>query len=249
MSSELAIVAGATGSLGGAIARRLTEKGLHVIAIARNSDALANLASNNPGITPLVGDMGDNAIIECLQSAVTRPIRIAVQAVGLPIRPKDAPFDPNSLGIAVNIKAGGLMRLVTGLEGRFSKGSRLVVLGGYHGFEPDPTAIGPGATNAALANLVRILSHRLGSLGASVHMVSPGPVDTPRIRNLADDASRIRGIPASEILAQWCAESTSGQLITTDQVAWAVAMLLDAEASALHGSVLHMDGGRRRGIV
>lgn len=249
MSAELAIVAGATGSLGGAIVRRLTEKGLKVIAIARSAAALDSLAAGNPHITPIVGDMADNAIIDTLRNAVTGPVRMAVQAVGLPIRPKDAAFDPNTLGVGVNIKVGGLMRLVTALEGRLTQGSRLVVLGGYHGFEPDPTAIGPGVTNAALANLVRILSHRLGSQGASVHMVSPGPVDTPRIRKLADDASRIRGIPAAEILSQWCAESTLPQLVTTDQVAWAVALLLDAEASALHGSVLHMDGGRRRGIV
>lgn len=249
MPEDIAVVAGATGALGGAIARRLTERGLHVYGVARSADALADLAAANPRITPVVGDMGDNAVIETIRAAVPGPVRIAVQAVGLPIRPKDAAFDPNSLGNAVNIKAGGLMRLMTALENHLQSGSRVVVLGGYHGFEPDPTAIGPGVTNAALANLVRILSHGLGSRGVSINLISPGPVDTPRIRKLADDASRMRGIPAEEILQQWCDESTLPQLITTDQVAWAVAMLLDPEAIALHGSVLHMDGGRRRGMI
>lgn len=254
---ELAVVAGATGALGRAITCRLTERGLHVLAIARSAEALQALAAGNPRITPMVGDMADNGVIDTIRCALTRPggaalsgpVRIAVQAVGLPIRARDAAFDPASLGVAVNIKAGGLLRLASALEGHLQPGSRLAVLGGYHGFEPDPTAIGPGVTNAALANLVRILSHRFGAQGVSVHMVSPGPVDTPRIRKLADDASRQRGIPAAEILAQWCAESSLPQLITTDQVAWAVALLLDPEASALHGSVLHLDGGRRRGIL
>ena len=145
MTTELAVVAGATGSLGSAIARRLTSRGLNVLAVARSGDALAALAADNPRITPLVGDMADNAVIETLRAAITGPVRMAVQAVGLPIRSKDAAFDPTSLGIAVNIKVGGLMRLATALEGHLGAGSRLAVLGGYHGFEPDPTAIGPGA--------------------------------------------------------------------------------------------------------
>ena len=249
MENEIAVVAGATGSLGGAIAKKLTSRGLRVLAIGRDEEKLNKLAKENPLITPVIADMASNDVIEVLRSKINAPVRIAVQAVGLPIRPKDAPFDPDSLGKAVNIKVGGLMRLSSALEGNMKPNSRLVVLGGYHGFEPDPTAIGPGVTNSALANLIRILSHRWGKQEVTVHLISPGPVDTSRIRKLADDASRIRGIPAAEILAEWCAESSLAKLITTDQVAWAVNLLLDPEASCFHGSVLHMDGGRRKGIV
>ena len=250
MSTETAIVAGATGNLGGAITRKLADRGLNVIALARNEEKLAELAAASHRITPVIADMAENSVIETIRTAVDgRPIRMSVQAVGLPIRPKDAAFDPDSLGRAVNIKAGGLMRMMDALDGSLHEGSRVVVLGGYHGFEPDPTAIGPGVVNAGLANLVRILSYGLGEKGISIHMLSPGPVDTTRIRKLADDASRMRGIPAEEILEEWRNESTLAQLITTDQVAWAVALLLDPEAVALHGSVIHMDGGRRKGIV
>ena len=249
MAQEVAVVAGATGSLGGAITRKLADRGLNVFALARNEAKLEELAASNTRITPVVADMAENSVMDTIQGAVNGPVRMVVQAVGLPIRPKDAAFDPDSLGRAVNIKVGGLMRMVTALEDNLQAGSRVVVLGGYHGFEPDPTAIGPGVTNAALANLVRILSHGLGEKGVSIHMLSPGPVDTTRIRKLADDASRMRGIPAEEILEEWRNESSLAQLITTDQVAWAVALLLDPEATALHGSVIHMDGGRRKGIV
>lgn len=129
------------------------------------------------------------------------------------------------------------------------EGSRIVALGGYHGFEPDPTATSPGVTNAAMANLIRQLSVRYGKRGISVHLVSPGPVDTPRIRKLAADAARITGETAEQALDGWRAESSFGKLISVEQVAWAVALLLDKEADALHGSVIHLDGGRRKGIV
>lgn len=244
-----AVVAGATGSLGRAIALKLASKGLRVLAIARTEAALAELAEAAPNIVPCAGDMGSNEVSEIIAARVDGPVRIAVQAVGLPIRRKDQAFDPNSLGVGTNLKVGGFLRLVAGVDARLQPGSRLVALGGYHGFEPDPTATGPGVINAGLANLIRQLSIPYGKKGVSVHLVSPGPVDTDRIRKLADDSARIRGLPAETILDEWRNESSFGRLITTDQVAWMVGLLLDPEADSLHGSVIHMDGGRRKGIV
>ncbi len=244
-----AVVAGATGSLGGAIARKLATKGLRVLAVARREAELKTLVETTPGVTACAADLGDNAAIEKIKAAVDGPVKIAVQAIGLPIRPKDRPFDPTSVGVAANIKTGGLLRLTNALDDRLGRGSRIVALGGYHGFEPDPTAIAPGIVNAGLANLIRQLSMLYGKRGVSVHLVSPGPVDTPRIRQLAEDGARLSGEPAESILDGWRKESSFGQLITVDQVAWAVSLLLDPEADCLHGSVLHMDGGRRRGIV
>ncbi len=244
-----AVVAGATGALGSAIARKLASKGLKVLAVARRKAELDALCAETPGITPCVADMADNASIEVVRAAVGGPVRMAAQAVGLPIRPKDQPFDPASMGAAVNVKIGGLLRLTSAVDERLGRGSRIVALGGYHGFEPDPTATGPGVVNSALANLIRQLSVRYGARGISVHLISPGPVDTPRIRKLADDAARQTGASPESILDGWRKESSFGKLITVDEVAWAAALLLDPEADALHGSVLHLDGGRRKGIV
>ncbi len=44
------------------------------------------------------------------------------------------------------------------------------------------------------------------------------------------------------------AESSLHAFTTPEQVAWAVAMLLDPEADALTGSSLMLDSGRRRGL-
>ncbi len=247
---QWAVVAGATGSLGGAIARKLVAKGLKVLAVGRREEELANLAKESPHFIPCVADLSDNAAVDVIAKAIgDGPVKLIAQAIGLPIRPKDQPFDPNSVGFATNIKIGGLLRLTSALDDRLARGSQIVALGGYHGFEPDPTALGPGVVNAALANLIRQLSVRYGARGISVHLISPGPVDTVRIRKLADDAARQTNGDPEQILDGWRKESSFGQLITTDQVAWAVGLLLDPEADALHGSVLHIDGGRRKGII
>ena len=248
-TEQWAVVAGATGSLGGAIARKLASKGLKVLAIARNGGDLEALAASSAHITPCVADLSENAAIDIIREAVGGPVKMVAQAIGLPIRRKDQAFDPSSMGVAVNGKIGGLLRLTSAVDSRLGHGSRIVALGGYHGFEPDSTATGPGVVNSALANLIRQLSVRYGARGVSVHLISPGPVDTPRIRRLADDAARQTGTDPETILAGWRKESSFGKLITVDEVAWAAALLLDPEADALHGSALHMDGGRRKGIV
>ncbi len=248
------VVAGATGSLGGAITSMLIDQGHRVLAIARDRAKLNTLVAANPSVLACQADLALNDARNAISEAIVAnglegPAAAVVQAIGLPIRPKNQPFDPDSMGIAVNVKCGGLMRLTGALDEHLGRGSRLVALGGYHGFEPDPTATNPGATNAALANLVHQLAAIYGKRGVGVFLVSPGPVDTDRIRKLADDASRIRKVDAAAVLDEWRNEATSGKLINLDQVAWTVRLLLDAEADAFHGSVLHIDGGRRKGIV
>ena len=54
------------------------------------------------------------------------------------------------------------------------------MLGGHYGYEPSPAAPLAGMANAALANLVRALADHWGPKGVTVHMVAPGPVDSPR---------------------------------------------------------------------
>src|SRR5271165_7457187 len=137
-ADQWAVVAGATGSLGGAIARKLASRGLRVLAIARNEEKLEALASASPRIAPCVADLSENSAVDVIRDAVGGQVRMVAQAVGLPIRQKDQPFDPSSMGVAVNIKIGGLLRLTSAVDQRLGPGSRIVALGGYHGFEPDP---------------------------------------------------------------------------------------------------------------
>ena len=78
------------------------------------------------------------------------------------------------------------MRLITGVQDHLVAGSRIVVLGGHYGFEPSPAAPLAGMANAALGNFVRTLADRWGPHGVTVHLIAPGPVDTPRMRTVAE---------------------------------------------------------------
>ena len=245
--AELAVVVGASGALGGAIAARLVAEGLTVVGVARGTTGGGT--AGGAGLEWCAADIGSDAAGAAIAAAVgDRPVRMIVQAAGLPAAGPLATIEPDALGRAVALKCGGLLRLVRAVEHSLRPGGRIVALGGHYGIEPAPYACAAGVTNAALANLVRQLATAYGPRGVTAHLVAPGPADTPRLRALCLQAAESRGVPVDTVLAERAAESPLGRLVTPAEVAWAVATLLAPEACALDGSALALDVGARRGI-
>jgi NAD(P)-dependent dehydrogenase (short-subunit alcohol dehydrogenase family) len=251
--SEQAVVVGATGTIGRAVITRLTRRGLAVVAVARSKDALDELAASHELITPCPADIGSNEAIGAISSALTgpvrmAPVRMAVFAAGLPVRGSADTIDPDALAVGANIKAGGLLRLLHAVRDRLVPGSRFVTFAGSLGLEPRAHEAGPGAVNAAVFNLMRQISLLYGPRGVTAHTLSPGPADTPRLRRIVATVAAERGAAEDEVWQEYVAQNSLGRLPTTDELAWAVEMLLDPEASVLHGSVLYLDAGGHRGI-
>lgn len=245
-----AVVVGASGAVGGAILRRLRSEGLTVVAVARDSDALNKLGAEDPGVLPCPADIGTAASQATLADTVRNggPVRMVVQATGLPPTGALATVDPDALGTVVALKLGGFLRLVRAVDDQLEPGTRIVAIGGHFGSEPTPQTCGAGVTNAALANLVRQLADVYGARDVTVHMIAPGPLDTERLHRIAASAAKARGVSVGTVLDEYRAHSPLNRLTTTEEVAWSVAQLLAAEAGALHGSTLALDGGSRRGI-
>ncbi len=241
---EVGVVVGASGALGGAIAQRLLAEGLAVVGVVRDARG-----DGHDGLEWCAADIGSDDAVAAIAAAVgDRPVRIVVQAAGLPAAGPLATIEPDALGRAVALKCGGLLRLVRAVEHSLRPGGRIVALGGHYGIEPAPYACAAGVTNAALANLVRQLATAYGARGVTAHLVAPGPADTPRLRALCLRTAESRGVPVDTVLAERAAESPLGRLVTPGEVAWAVATLLAPEAAALDGSALALDVGARRGI-
>ncbi len=248
---EVVVIVGGTGAMGQVITRRLAQAGKQVVAVARTEQALQGLVEAVPGVRPCVADIGQDSAIahirQCLDE-LRAPVRMLIQGAGVATAggvlsaPTDAVVD------AVNIKVGGMLRLVRAADGHLVQGSRLVAIGGHYGFEPTAYACTAGVANAALANLVRQLSWAYGARGVTAHLVAPGPADTDRLRRVATDRGARDGLSPDAVLDQMRAESAIGAFTTPEQIAWAMQLLMDPEADALAGGTLFMDAGRRKGL-
>jgi NAD(P)-dependent dehydrogenase (short-subunit alcohol dehydrogenase family) len=243
-SRSIAVVSGATGTLGSQVCAALVDRGLAVVAVSRSgAEPCAGVAAG------VAADLATEASVSAVRAALPDgQVQMIVHAVGLPGSPGVLDVDPEQLGYAVSLKAGGLLRLLHAGEGRLGEGSRVVAVGGHLGAEPTEHAPLAGVANAALANLVRQLVGPLGRLGASVHLLAPGPFDSPRVQRLIEAKADGKGVSPDEERRALLAEYPQGRMPVAADIAWAVTMLLDPSASAMTGSTLFLDGGIRRGI-
>lgn len=245
---ELAVVVGATGEMGQVIVRRLTDKGLKVIAVARSEEDLAKLAAYSDAIAPCVCDISDDSAIEKIGALVDGPVKAAVHGPGVATAGGVLVAPTSAVTDAVNIKVGGMMRVARAVDEKLQPGSRLIAIGGHYGFEPTDYAATAGVANAALANLMRQYSWAYGKRGVTAHLIAPGPADTPRLRRVAETRAQRDNITAEDVLDSLKQESAINSFTTLEQVAWAVETLLAPEANALAGATLFMDAGRRKGL-
>jgi NAD(P)-dependent dehydrogenase (short-subunit alcohol dehydrogenase family) len=246
--AEIAVVVGATDAMGQVIVRRLASEGLRVVAVARSREAVESLAATVPGLVPCVADIASDTSIDAIGAAVDGPVRLLVHGPGVATAGGVLTAPTAAVVDAVNIKVGGMLRLVRAVDARLSRGSRLVAIGGHYGFEPTAYAATAGVANAALSNLMRQLSWAYGERGITAHLIAPGPADTDRLRRVATARGERDGLSTDAVLDQMRQESAIGAFTSVEQIAWAVSTLLAPEADALAGGTLFMDAGRRRGL-
>jgi NAD(P)-dependent dehydrogenase (short-subunit alcohol dehydrogenase family) len=246
MSAGVCVVAGGGGSLGRAVVRRLLDEGRVVLATGRTAAGLAELPDDHrlerlvhdvrADATPVVAAVGD------------RRVEAIVHTAGDALAGSILDVAPEAVRAAIDVKVLGLLALVRGLRSRLVPGSRVIAIGGNLGFDPSPAAATPGLGNAAQAAVVRQLNRALAPDGVTCHTVAPGPVASARFEALVASEAARAGTDRDAARAALVADSPLGRTTTPAEVAWAVSLLLDPEASALAGSTLLLDTGRRTAL-
>lgn len=238
LSGKKALITGATGGIGGAVARALHGRGAHVAISGTRAEALQALAAElgeRVEVTPC--DLSDATSVEALVPLAEERmggLDILVNNAGLTrdtlaIRMKDEDWDRV---IAVNLTAA--FRLCrAAMKGMMKRRyGRIISVTSVVGVTGNPGQANYCASKAGLIGMSKSLAAEVSSRGITVNCVAPGFIATP-MTDVLNDAQResiLGRIPA-------------GRLGTSDEIAAAVLYLASLEASYVTGQTLHVNGG------
>jgi len=239
MSRRVAVVTGAAGGLGAAVARRLVADGAAVVLLDRDEAGLQSVAAELAGATALVADVADETAVAAAAAEVERRhgrCDVLVNNAALYAR---APLDGHPLDVwddvlAVNLRGTFLCTRAFGALMLAGGGGAIVNVTSIAARVPTPGAAAYCASKAAIVALTRQTALEWGPRGVRANAVSPGFMATQMSVVDYDD----------EALARARAERVPVRRIADpDDVARVVAFLAGPDAGYVSGEELVVDGG------
>jgi len=237
LTDRRALVTGASGGIGGAIARQLHGQGAHVVLTGRRRDALDQLAAElGERFSVEPADLAEPGAAEQLIRAVEAqgPLDILVNNAGLTrdnlsMRMKD---DDWQTVLDVNLSAG--FRLIRGsLRGMMKRRfGRIVSISSVVAVTGNPGQANYAAAKAGMIGMTKALAAEVASRGITVNCVAPGMIETAMTDALSE-AQR----------EQLLGRIPAGHLGSSADVAAAVVYLASKEAAYVTGQTLHVNGG------
>lgn len=238
LTGKKALVTGATGGIGGAIARMLHAAGATVTLSGTREEALQALATELGERTHVAPcNLGDKVAVEALvpaAEAAMGQLDILVNNAGLTrdglfLRMKDEDWDQV---LAVNLTA--TFRLsraaIKGMMRR--RAGRIVSITSIVGVTGNPGQGNYAASKAGMIGMTKSLAAEVASRGITVNCVAPGFIASPMTDALNDKQREA-------ILAQ----VPAGRLGSGADVASAVRYLASDQAAYVTGQTLHVNGG------
>jgi 3-oxoacyl-[acyl-carrier protein] reductase len=238
LSGKGALVTGASGAIGGAIARALHSQGARVALSGTRRDSLEALAGElgaNAHVTPC--DLADLDAVDGLMAAAAEAaggIDILVNNAGLTrdnlaLRLKNEDWqkvlDVN-LTAAFRLSRDALRPMMKQRWGRIINITSIVGLTG------NPGQANYAASKAGMIGMAKSLAQEVASRGITVNCVAPGFIETPMTAALSD-AQREKLIQAIP----------SKRLGSAADVAACAVFLAGTEAAYVTGQTLHVNGG------
>lgn len=243
----VALITGAGGGLGTAVARRLAADG-HLVALNDHPDRnVTGLAAELGGVTA-PADVSDpdavTAMVADVEHRTGEHVGILVAAAAYLTMAPFAEHDLDDWWRIIDVNLGGTFACAQAvLPGMVDRGGgRMVLVSSEWGLIGWPDATAYSASKAGMIALTKSLGRELGPLGIAVNAVAPSVIDTAQLEVDAKAA----GVSVDEIRARYADRVPLGRIATPEEVAASVAFLADDRLPTLVGQILHVNGGTTR---
>ncbi|MGK2923962.1 MAG: 3-oxoacyl-[acyl-carrier-protein] reductase [Methyloceanibacter sp.] len=238
LKGKNALVTGASGGIGGAIARALHGQGATVAISGTNAEKLEALSSElGERVFVLPCDLRDRPAVAQLADTAEKTlgqVDILVNNAGIThdnlfMRMKDEEWDDV---IAVNLTS--VFTLTRGiLRGMMRRrAGRIVNISSISGVFGNPGQGNYAASKAGLVGMTKSLAREVASRGITANCISPGFISTPMTDALTEKQT--------EAIAAAIPAQSFGQ---PEDIAAAVVFFASDEASYVTGETMHVNGG------
>lgn len=238
LSGKTALVTGASGGIGEAVAKSLHGQGATVVLHGTRAEKLealsAELGDRSHVVTANLGDR--EAVTGVIDAAAEKagPVSILVNNAGitrdnLAMRMKDEEWDQV---LEVNLTASMILCRAALRNMMKARYGRIISISSIVGVTGNPGQTNYAASKAGMIGYSKSLAQEVASRGITVNIVAPGFIETPMTDALSDAQkdTLLGRVPA-------------GRLGQVGEIAAAVTYLASDEAAYVTGATIHVNGG------
>ncbi|MBD5388728.1 3-oxoacyl-[acyl-carrier-protein] reductase [bacterium] len=238
LKDRVVLITGATGGIGGAIARKMKEAGATVVVSGRNVAKMD--AEFGDEYIKIAADLAaDGAAEELIKNTIDAAgkIDVLVNNAGitkdtLMMRMTDEQFDDV---INTNLRSTFKMcraAIMPMMKNRFG---RIINMASIIGAIGGPGQANYAASKGGMIAMTKSIAAEVASRGITANCVAPGFIKTPMTDVLSD-----------ELKAAYLAQIPAGRFGEPEDIANACVFLASPEASYINGQTLHVNGGMGR---
>ena len=238
LTGKSALVTGASGGIGEAVARALHAQGATVVLHGTRTEKLEALQQQlGENAFPLSVDLSNRDHVTGLieeANSLAGPISILINNAGITrdgllVRMKDDDWD---IVLEVNMTASMILSRAVMRGMMKAKTGRIISISSVVGVTGNPGQTNYAASKAGLIGFSKSLAAEVANRGVTVNVVAPGFIETSMTDEL-DESQK----------AKLLSRVPTGRLGQADEIAAAVVFLASDEASYITGATLHVNGG------
>ncbi|MFE9257813.1 2,3-dihydro-2,3-dihydroxybenzoate dehydrogenase [Streptomyces sp. NPDC006879] len=255
MDDSIALVTGAAGGIGIAVARALGQRGVRVAAVDRDPEqlgrAVEELTAEGVKAAAFPIDVTRSADVEETVATVERefgPLDHLVNAAGVLRLGEARELSDEDWNATFAVNATGVFHVSRAVVNRMAARGRgaLVTVASNAATTPRTGMSAYAASKAAATMFTKSLGLEVARHGIRCNVVAPGSTDTPMLHSMWEDDSGPRGTIEGRADA-FRVGIPLGRLAQPTQIAEAVVFLLSDEASHITLHTLTVDGGASLG--